>query len=220
MTTRALGPTVNELPSRKTRCARSLAAVVTSSLACTSMPMRRMRSFSFGGFPKGVPSEAVVTPTGERASVVADNARTRPLSAAQRSRLVVVSLMVTPGRLSEPPVDAEHEAVVRELVVGNAGAAHETAGGKAEGRAHVERHGEHDAEDGVVLETQDTRIDDDIGLVVGPPLLGRRKVDRPGQPGAQQRIGEADREAAADAVQAVALPGRDIGSETLHAADG
>src|ERR687897_505914 len=113
MITRALGPTVSELPSRKTRCARSRAAVVTSSLACTSMPMRRMRSFASGGLPKGSPSEAVVT-----------------------------------------------------------------------------RHGEHDAEDGVVLKTQDARIDDDIGLVVGPPLLGRRKIDRPGQPGAQHRIGE------------------------------
>ena len=89
-----------------------------------------------GRLAQGSPSEAEVTPTGVRASpVAADNARTSPHRAARRSRLVFASLMVTPGRSSEPPADTEHEAVVRELVVGNAGAAHETAGGKAEGRA-------------------------------------------------------------------------------------
>ena len=42
----ASGPTVSDEPSRKTRCARSLALVVISSLACTSMPMRSTRSAS------------------------------------------------------------------------------------------------------------------------------------------------------------------------------
>src|SRR6266404_1201873 len=63
----ALGPTVSEVPSRKTRCARSLALVVMISLAWTSMPTRNMRSASEGGLPRGSPSVAEVTPTGAAA---------------------------------------------------------------------------------------------------------------------------------------------------------
>jgi hypothetical protein len=86
MVTRALGPTVSELPSRKTRCARSFAPVVTSSLACTSMPMRRIRSFSLGGLPSGSPSEPEVTPTRASESLgtmemTAKPARSAPTSA-------------------------------------------------------------------------------------------------------------------------------------------
>jgi hypothetical protein len=44
-----------------------VALVVISSLACTSTPMRRMRSFSFGGLPSGWPSAADVTPTPAKA---------------------------------------------------------------------------------------------------------------------------------------------------------
>src|SRR5437879_9344766 len=73
MVSRACGPTVIEEPSRKSRCARSLAPVVTTSLACTSTPTCSTRSAWAGGLPVGPPVVAEVTPT--RGSATAGTAR-------------------------------------------------------------------------------------------------------------------------------------------------
>jgi hypothetical protein len=59
----AFGPTVSDVPSMKTRWARSLALVVMTSFACRSMPTRSTRPGSLGGLPSGSPSVAEVTPT-------------------------------------------------------------------------------------------------------------------------------------------------------------
>src|SRR5260221_13786380 len=123
----AFGPTVTDVPSRNTRWARSFAPVVIASLACTSMPMRRMRSASDGGLPSGSPSVAEVTPT--RASAAPEPARPKAAEASNAACRVEtatdldMSVSLLPAL--EAPADTEHHTVVFEGVVGKRSQAHE-----------------------------------------------------------------------------------------------
>src|SRR5262249_8276683 len=109
MVKRAFGPTVRALPSRNTRCARSLADVVTSSLACTSIPMRRMRSFSLGGLPRGSPSALDVTPIGaasmtpEVTVIIAKPIRAAGSNRADQ-RVVLLTMLLHPPDVWMTPV--------------------------------------------------------------------------------------------------------------------
>src|SRR5471032_1442272 len=125
----AFGPTVSEVPSRNTRCARSLAPVQITSLACTSMPMRSTRSASCGGLPSGSPSVAEVTPT--RARAAPEPARPKAAEASRAARRIEKAsatdlvMSVSLALALEAPADTEHHTVVYEGVVGDRGLAHE-----------------------------------------------------------------------------------------------
>ncbi len=126
----ALGPTVSDVPSRNTRWARSRALVVMTSLACTSMPMRRTRSASEGGLPRGSPSVAEVTPTRAAASGMPNGAPDSAIAVVPSSMARTIgkprTLALTissPWPVSEAPADAKHHIIIDELVVRQVGAA-------------------------------------------------------------------------------------------------
>src|SRR5471030_48879 len=211
----AFGPTVSAVPSRNTRWARSFAPVRITSLACTSMPMRSMRSASAGGLPSGSPSVAEVTPT--RARAAPEPARPKAAEANRAARRIerapttdlVMSVSLTPAL--EAPADTEHHTVVFEGVVGERGLAHEARAGNGERRAIVERDRERDAGDRVDLLTECIGVDLNVGRIVTPPVLGNRKRDAPGQRRLQDRVGEPERHTTARHVERITLGRRLVG---------
>ena len=127
----------------------------------------------------------------------------------------------TPMLALEAPAHPKHEAVILERVVWHSRGPHETAARQAEGRPIVERHGKHKVQDRIVLIAHCVGIDNNIRLIIASTIA--RLTDRlmvHGRPVLSKWIGETERKPAADAHRAVALPGRDIGVETLGAADG
>src|SRR5580704_14230594 len=167
------------------------------------MPMRRMRSFSLGGLPSGSPSAPEVTPTRAHAGLPIDKIRPVVTSRAARSNetpRVAVQVAITPSMLAlEAPAHPKHETVIFKRVVWHRRRAHETPTRQAEGRTIVERHGQHEVQNRIVLIAHRVGIDNNIRLIIYPPLLADRQIDGPGQAGFEQGIEETKREPAADA---------------------
>src|SRR4051812_821773 len=191
MVSRAFGPTVSELPSRKTRWARSLARVVTTSLACTSMPIFSTRSASVGGLPSGSPSVAEVMPTRPCAPAVPLSASvSAPIKAARSTAPRGKNLPnATPPQIQptlETPAYPKHQVIVDKFVIRNGGISHKAAAGHAEGRPVIERDGQDDVGNCIRLVTAGGGVDCGVGSVVSPPLLGHRQVDRPRQAGLEE----------------------------------
>src|SRR5437899_11134930 len=176
------------------------------------MPICSMRSAALGCCPSGSPSVAEVTPTLDCAAAVPASASAATPSHAARRRDTLSVALAMPAPPNQPSLEApaypKHAVIVDKCVVGYCGISHKTPAGQAESRAVIERDGHHEVGNCIRLIPIRIGVDRGVGGIVGPPLLGHRQADRPGQAGLQDRVQELEGKAAADADQLVALPDR------------